>query len=41
MEYAEGYPVAQRSGTATTLTVDTEHLSDFTLRRADHGRRSG
>ncbi len=25
MEYAEGYPVAQRPGTATTVTVDTLH----------------
>jgi hypothetical protein len=25
MEYAEGYPVAQRPGTATTVTVDTVH----------------
>ena len=28
MEYADGYPVAPRAGTATTLTVDTEHPGD-------------
>ena len=26
MEYAEGYPVAPRTGTATTVTVDTQRL---------------
>lgn len=26
MQYAEGYPVAQRAGTATTVTVDVERL---------------
>ena len=26
MEYAEGYPVAPRAGTATTVTVDTQRL---------------
>jgi hypothetical protein len=29
MKYADGYPVAPRAGTATTLTVDTEHLGDI------------
>ena len=29
MEYAEGYPSAQRPGTATTLTVDTLHYGWF------------
>ena len=29
MEYAEGYPVAQRIGTATTVTVDTLRLGNF------------
>ncbi len=29
MKYADGYPVRPRAGTATKLTVDTEHLSDI------------
>jgi hypothetical protein len=29
MEYAEGFPVGARAGTATTLTVDTVHLGDY------------
>jgi len=29
MEYAEGYPVAQRPGTATTITVDTPHFGNL------------
>jgi hypothetical protein len=29
MEYADGYPIGPRAGTATTLTVDTEHLGDY------------
>jgi hypothetical protein len=29
MEYAEGFPVAARAGTATTVTVDTPHLGDY------------
>ena len=29
MEYADGYPVGPRAGTATTLTVDTEHPGDI------------
>lgn len=29
MEYADGYPVAPRAGTATTVTVDTMHLGDY------------
>jgi len=29
MEYADGYPVAPRAGTATRVTVDTEHLGDY------------
>ncbi len=29
MDYAEGFPVAPRAGTATTVTVDTQHLGLF------------
>ncbi len=45
MKYADGYPVAARAGTATTLTVDTEHLGDIPTTviyvGPNHGRRSG
>jgi hypothetical protein len=29
MEYADAYPVAPRAGTATTVTVDTQRLGDY------------
>lgn len=29
MKYAEGFPIAPRAGTATTVAVDTLHLGDF------------
>lgn len=29
MKYADGYPVASRTGTATTVTVDTLHAGEF------------
>ena len=47
MEYAEGYPVAPRAGTATTITVDTPRLGilDNTViyvgPTADGGRADG
>ena len=47
MEYAEGYPVAQRPGTATTVTVDTvrygwfENTVILVAPTADGGRADG
>ena len=47
MEYAEGYPVAQRAGTATTVTVDTFRYGWFdntvilVAPTADGGRADG
>ena len=47
MEYADGYPVAQRPGTATTVTVDTPRLNSvdntviFVGPTTDGGRADG